>query len=115
MDVTLNVHRFVEGDYTKEALSNLRPGDLVFFGRWKENGDPAVGHVGFYLGGGRFIHSLGMVKIGSFNPEDPCYDAFNTGRYLFGTDNHLSTEGVAIRTERTIRDLKNELEKEGQP
>ena len=37
------------------------------------------------------------------------------GRYLFGTDNHLSTEGVAIRTERTIRDLKNELEKEGQP
>ena len=66
----------------KEALA---PGDLVFFGRWKENGDPAVGHVGFYLGGGRFIHSLGMVKIGSFNPEDPCYDAFNTGRYLFGT------------------------------
>ena len=27
------------------------------------------------------------------------------GRYLYGTDNHLSTEGVRIRTERIIRDL----------
>jgi len=24
------------------------------------------------------------VKIGSFRPEDPYYDAYNTGRYLFG-------------------------------
>ncbi len=62
----------------------LEPGDLVFFGRWKENGQPAVGHVGFYLGEGRFIHSLGLVKIGSFDAKDPLYDAFNTGRYLFG-------------------------------
>jgi hypothetical protein len=28
------------------------------------------------------------------------------GRYLFETDNHLSTEGVAIRTQRIIKDLK---------
>ena len=62
---------------------SLTPGDLVFFGRW--NGDtPRVSHVGFYLGDGRFIHSLGLVKIGSFNEEDPLYDAYNTGRYLFG-------------------------------
>jgi uncharacterized protein YgiM (DUF1202 family) len=62
----------------------LEPGDLVFFGRW--NGDlPRVSHVGFYLGEGRFIHSLGLVKIGSFNADDPLYDAYNTGRYLFGT------------------------------
>jgi cell wall-associated NlpC family hydrolase len=62
----------------------LEPGDLVFFGRWKEDGTPSVGHVGFFLGEGRFIHSLGLVKIGSFNPEDPEYDAYNSGRYLFG-------------------------------
>ncbi len=62
----------------------LLPGDLVFFGRWKEDGTPSVGHVGFYLGEGRFIHSLGIVKIGSFSPADPLYDAYNTGRYLFG-------------------------------
>ena len=65
-------------------MEDLAPGDLVFFGRWKENGTPGVSHVGFYLGEGRFIHSLGLVKIGSFRPEDPLYDAYNTGRYLFG-------------------------------
>ena len=63
----------------------LAPGDLVFFGRWREDGTPRVSHVGFYLGDGRFIHSMGLVQIGSFKSEDPLYDAFNTGRYLFGT------------------------------
>ena len=65
-----------------EGFNALEPGDLVFFGRW--SGDlPRVSHVGFYLGEGRFIHSLGLVKIGSFNENDPNYDAYNTGRYLF--------------------------------
>lgn len=67
-----------------QELDSLQPGDLVFFGRW--DGDtPRVGHVGFYLGDGRFIHSLGLVKIGSFRADDPLYDAYNTGRYLFGS------------------------------
>ena len=67
-----------------EGKDALQPGDLVFFGRW--SGDlPRVFHVGFYLGDGRFIHSLGLVKIGSFKTDDPLYDAYNTGRYLFGT------------------------------
>ncbi|MCD8342704.1 MAG: InlB B-repeat-containing protein [Clostridiales bacterium] len=35
------------------------------------------------------------------------------GRYLYGTDNHLSTEGVAIRTEQIISELKEQLAKEG--
>ena len=35
-----------------------------------------------------------------------------TGIYLYGTDNHLSTEGARIRTERVIRDLKKQLAKE---
>ena len=63
---------------------DLQPGDLVFFGR-KDTAGPKVSHVGFYLGEGKFIHSLGLVKIGSFRPEDPEYDAYNTGRYLFGS------------------------------
>ena len=66
-------------------MNQLQPADLVFFGRWKEDGTAGISHVGFYLGGGRFIHSLGLVKIGSFVPQDACYDAYNTGRYLFGT------------------------------
>ena len=27
------------------------------------------------------------------------------GRLLYGTDNHLSTHGVALRTERILREL----------
>ena len=64
--------------------AQLVPGDLVFFGRYREDGSPRPSHVGFYLGNNRFIHSMGLVQIGSFDPEDPLYDAYNTGRYLFG-------------------------------
>lgn len=42
----------------------------------------------------------------------PIEESLYPGTYLFGTDNHLSTEGVAIRTERIIRDLKAQLGKE---
>lgn len=35
-----------------------------------------------------------------------------SGVYLYGTDNHLSTEGVALRTEETIAALKAQLERE---
>ena len=35
-----------------------------------------------------------------------------SGRYLYGTDNHLSTEGVAIRTNQIIDDLKSQLSQE---
>lgn len=66
------------------GTEDLQPGDFVFFGR-KDTAAPKVSHVGIYLGDGRFIHSLGLVKIGSFRPEDPLYDAYNTGRYLFAS------------------------------
>jgi cell wall-associated NlpC family hydrolase len=69
---------------TIEDRDALQPGDLVFFGSRRDNGRPRVSHVGFYLGDGKFIHSLGYVKIGSFNPRDPEYDSYNTDRYLFG-------------------------------
>ena len=66
------------------GTEDLLPGDLVFFGR-KDTAAPKVSHVGIYIGNGRFIHSLGLVKIGSFRPDDPAYDAYNTGRYLFAS------------------------------
>ena len=36
-------------------------------------------------------------------------DSLYTGIYMYGTDNHLSTEGAQIRTEKVIRDLKEQL------
>ncbi len=36
--------------YTRVGYSQLRPGDLVFF-------EPSIGHVGMYLGNGKFVHS----------------------------------------------------------
>ena len=57
--------------------ANLEKGDLLFFGGKR------VSHVAIYIGDGRFIHSLGLVKIGSLDPEAPDYDAYNTGRLLY--------------------------------
>lgn len=63
--------------------SELQPGDLVFFGR-REDDEAHVSHVGFYLGDGRFIHSLGLVKIGSFHPDTIEFDPIQSARFLFG-------------------------------
>ncbi|MGR3809980.1 C40 family peptidase [Jiulongibacter sp. NS-SX5] len=69
------------GDEIDEGKSfeNLKEGDLLFFGRAKDR----VTHVGVYLGERRFIHSSGMVKFASFDPDSPEYDEFNTNRFLF--------------------------------
>lgn len=49
---------------TRVSPSEMRPGDLVFFDTYKKNG-----HVGIYLGGGRFIGSQSStgVAIASMN------------------------------------------------
>ncbi len=39
-------------------------------------------------------------------------DSLISGIYLSGTDNHLSTEGVRLRTERVIVELREQMEKE---
>lgn len=66
--------------------SNLIPGDLVFFGH-KATADTKerVVHVGMYIGNQRFIHSQGDVHVGSLNPNDELFDAYNLGRLLFAT------------------------------
>jgi cell wall-associated NlpC family hydrolase len=54
----------------------------MFFGRETEKG-PRVTHVAIYLGNLKFIHSSGMVKYGSFDPNSECYDEYNLKRFLF--------------------------------
>ena len=58
-------------------LTNLQPGDLLFFGKRREDGSPITRHVGIYLGGGEFIHSATRVKIGSLDENAPNYDPSN--------------------------------------
>ncbi|MFC4558708.1 NlpC/P60 family protein [Virgibacillus kekensis] len=43
---------------TKVSYSNIRPGDLVFFNTYKTNG-----HVGIYLGNGKFIGSQSSTGV----------------------------------------------------
>ena len=73
---SVDVSKFVAGNYTKEALSNLRPGDLVFFGRKAENGRrERVTHVAIYMGDGMIIHSSNVVRINSLIPGEKDYYA----------------------------------------
>jgi len=55
-----------------DSLKNLKPGDLVFFGRDIDH----IYHVGIYIGGDQFIHSESSVQINSFNPNDENYSEF---------------------------------------
>jgi cell wall-associated NlpC family hydrolase len=56
-------------------LSQLKKGDLLFFGPSARRGRPErVVHVGLYLGDKLFIHSSEMVHISSLDPASPIRD-----------------------------------------
>jgi len=56
-------------------LSQLKKGDLLFFGRSPRRGRPErVVHVGLYLGDKLFIHSSERVHISSLDPRSPLRD-----------------------------------------
>jgi gamma-D-glutamyl-L-lysine dipeptidyl-peptidase len=56
-------------------LSQLKKGDLLFFGRRPRRGGPErVVHVGLYLGDKLFIHSSERVRISSLDPQSPIRD-----------------------------------------
>lgn len=65
-------------------FGNLIPGDLLFFGTRATAQDPArVVHVGIYMGKKKFIHSLGRVRIASFEAKDKDYDEYDLNRLLW--------------------------------
>jgi len=65
------------------GFENLKPGDLLFFGRkaTAEQKERVI-HVAIYIGNQKFIHSQGYVHISSFNPDDKDFDQYNLNRLL---------------------------------
>jgi len=60
-----------------EDLSQLRKGDLLFFGRRARRGGPErVTHVGIYLGDKLFIQSSQRVRISSLDPKSPIREEY---------------------------------------
>lgn len=59
------------------SKENLQKGDFLFWGRYKD-GKPKITHVGIYLGGEKFIHSSGRVRISSLNPKSKIYEPNRT-------------------------------------
>lgn len=81
-DASQQVH---EGDLVDvdKNWEKLEVGDLLFFGEnAKEDKKERVVHVGMWIGNGEFIHSRGLVRVSSFNPENPNYDEYELNRYL---------------------------------
>jgi cell wall-associated NlpC family hydrolase len=62
---------------------DLRPGDLLFFGfKATPERRERVTHVAISLGGKRFIHASGEVRINSLDPKDTDYSEFREETFL---------------------------------
>lgn len=70
----VDVSKFAGGELTLENLSELKVGDLIFFGR-KATADrkERITHVAIYMGDGMIIHSSDIVRINSLIPGTPNY------------------------------------------
>ncbi len=63
--------------------TNLRIGDMLFFGEKAENGKKErIRHVGFYIGNDEFIHASGYVRVSSLNPDSPDYGERNATEFI---------------------------------
>jgi SH3-like domain-containing protein len=71
-------------------ISNLQPGDLLFFGSSSQH----ITHMGIYLGNGNFIHSSGMVRINSIVPGDPGYMPARKTVAVRRILHSMNTEGI---------------------
>ena len=71
----VDISKYVDGgEYTKEALANLKKGDLIFFGtKATPEKKERITHVGIYIEDGIFIHSATKVRINSLIPTDENY------------------------------------------
>jgi uncharacterized protein YgiM (DUF1202 family) len=81
-DASQQIHTGIEVD-TERNFENLKPGDLLFFGRKATNNTTErVIHVGMWIGDNKFIHSMGDVHISNMDPDAEDFDEYNYNRYL---------------------------------
>lgn len=58
-------------------FSEVKPGDLIYFGRKASSTRPErITHVGIYLGNKKFMHSSGRVRIDSFDSKDENFNEY---------------------------------------
>jgi gamma-D-glutamyl-L-lysine dipeptidyl-peptidase len=62
--------------------SELKAGDLLFFGEKREDGSEKVVHVAMWLGNGEYIHASDKVSVNSMISTASNYDDYNAKRYL---------------------------------
>ncbi len=68
---------------TKDGFSNLKPGDLLFFGKKATpTSKEKITHVGIYIGNDDFIHESGMVQISSFDKSKKNYSHFRYTQFV---------------------------------
>jgi cell wall-associated NlpC family hydrolase len=80
-----------------EGYDNLRPGDLMFFGKKAQDGKKErIRHVGFYKGNKEFIHEAGYVHVSSLDPNSPIYDEYNAHEFIRASRiiGAVNTEGI---------------------
>ncbi len=96
---------------TENGFDNLRPGDLLFFGR-KAEGDQKerVTHVGIYIGDSEFIHSAGIVGINSFDKSRPNFSEYRTNTFIRARRILNSIDGEGISTVSTNKFYSGELD-----
>ncbi|MEO1263394.1 MAG: NlpC/P60 family protein [Bacteroidota bacterium] len=80
-DASLQVHTGQKID-TDTTLKNLIPGDLLFFGKYREDGSERITHVAIYLGNGKIIHAADRVQIQSLKRGDPDFVEYRLKSFM---------------------------------
>ena len=79
----------------QKRITNLQPGDLVFFGSpetfWSKE---KITHVGIYIGGGKIIHASHKVRINSLIPGQKDY--YENSHRLLKARRYINWQGPGM-------------------
>ena len=82
---------------TQDKLENLKPGDLLFFGKkGNDTTKQKITHVAIYIGDGDFINAAGKIRINSFSKDKPNYSAYRDDSFVCAKRvlNSIGSKGV---------------------